>query len=1041
MGWFWADSPAPAAAASGMRNVPHALPKDSNATPPPSCPMHKPGADALKPVAKPPASSPESACPYTPDNVSQESKATSKYSKYNPLNYMFPDLSQERAKDQTIVLPTEREPSTIPKGTGDGNWEYPSPQQMYNALLRKGYTDTDATAVESMVSVHNFLNEGAWAEIVEWERRFGKGLFKGWENCRRGEEGSKAGAEIGANEDEVPQPKLVRFMGRPKEMTPKAAMIQAMGWAFPEKYGTEPPFDRHDWFVQREYNGQKKEVRYIIDYYSGGEEPTGEPIFYLDVRPALTPTQAVERMMRWSGDVWYRASGASDRAAEENTNTLVLTSADKHYVDIRILDPSHPPPNSTTDPQAILRLEWGFAGTAISTPAVFKDGDKSILIKPAHTQWVHEIDNKIRNPGPNDRDEGYMYPVEGTNEVLEKGAMVNPDTGKVEDYEELWEDLEVGMTEGEKNDYFMSWVLKTTDAGEVNGMVIRIGEWVQGVMRKGDDFSVVGWKWTIEEGWKRVLAIGEDFGLDSRVFEKDISVGDSIKVDSGVEWEFKSCHKHRNSPANSIGDMMAVQSPVVTPAKMSPSSSMGVTVIPSIIDPTCGTSPVQYRHSTMEVLWNSMQILSRNLYCIPQMMGSFTFSVAQMIPKSSGRDMYEMGIQCMLCIMECWAMLMVIPAFLTMPGAMFMMCCVAIWGAMVGMSWLLRGRERICESIMPVGDFGDEKWIFVNGSCTSYTQMMHHLTRLSIIFHRRMTGIHNRTLGLPLDLLLHFLSITMPIHRTLYSQLRETLLTPSIQKVVILSHSTGSKIVSDILDQLHADLPASLIAKLEIYTFGAAGGSFSNPLVNPLCMELGALAENENTNMKVSYERVIPHIEHYIPLTSSPLSTMSILHPVLNTLDSRFCGRMFILNGFHPVLFEQYLDMMFTWRKSVNSVDGSETRGFWDEMVRVDGETAEKREFTAGARGAAGMGKGERRWSGMMQMEKEGKRRPGSWSWSKMGMDGVGMVRREAKALERKRMREVGRLGGYEGGERLSVGWFEGKGMMGLEKRMASGGQ
>ncbi|KAK8911199.1 hypothetical protein QC760_000250 [Botrytis cinerea] len=100
-----------------------------------------------------------------------------------------------------------------------------------------------------------------------------------------------------------------------------------------------------------------------------------------------------------------------------------------------------------------------------------------------------------------------------------------------------------------------------------------------------------------------------------------------------------------SSPANSIGDMMAVQSPIVAPAKISPSSSMAVTVIPSIIDPTCGTSPAQYRHSTMEVFWNSMHILSRNLYCIPQMMGSFTFSVAQMIPKSSGRDMYEMGIQ------------------------------------------------------------------------------------------------------------------------------------------------------------------------------------------------------------------------------------------------------------------------------------------------------------------------------------------------------------------------------------------------------------
>ncbi|KAI9640827.1 hypothetical protein NHQ30_010668 [Ciborinia camelliae] len=503
----------------------------------------------------------------------------------------------------------------------------------------------------------------------------------------------------------------------------------------------------------------------------------------------------------------------------------------------------------------------------------------------------------------------------------------------------------------------------------------------------------------------------------------------------------------RNSSSmNSVGDMMAIQSPRALPAQKPSSSPAVVTVIPSIIDPTCGTSPAQYRYSTMEALRGSMKILSRNLYCIPQMMGSFTFNIAQTIPRSSGRDMYEMGIQCMLCIMECWAMLMVIPAFLTMPGAMFMMCCAAIWGAIMGMSWALRGNERICESIMPVGDFGDEKWIFINGACTSYTQMMHHLTRLSIIFHRRITGFHNRTLGLPLDLLLHFLSLTMPIHRTLYSQLRENLLTPGIRKVVILSHSTGSKILSDILDQLHADLPPTLMAKLEIYTFGAAGGSFSNPLVNSLCMELGALGEPDNANMKTSCERVIPHIEHYLPLTSSPLSTMSILHPVLHTLDSRFCGRLFILNGFHPVLFEQYLDIMFTWRQSdapaAAGVDGSEARGFWDEMVRVDGETAEKREFTAGAHGAAGMGSGERRLSGLMmqmQMEKEGKRRPGSWNWSSMGMDGVGMVRREAKALEGRRLRDVARLGGYEGGARLSVAWLEGKGGVGLGKPLPNG--
>ncbi|TAQ87804.1 hypothetical protein B7494_g3874 [Chlorociboria aeruginascens] len=311
MGWFWADSDI---SVVNARSTQYPVPYEGNPTPPPECPMHQGSATAMKPVAKPPTPLAETACPYTPTDISKnggESKH-SRYSKYNPLNYMFSDLSQDKAQDQSVNLPTEREPSTIPKGSGDGNWEYPSPQQMYNALLRKGYTDTDATAVESMVSVHNFLNEGAWREIVEWERRFSRGLSKGWEISKQGEERALA-MQLDPAEDSVVQPKLIRFMGRPKDMTPKAVMIQVLGWINPRAFGTESPFDRHDWFVQREYNGVKKEIRYVIDYYSGPDDPNGEPVFYLDVRPAITPTAAVERMMRWGGDVWYRASGASAR--------------------------------------------------------------------------------------------------------------------------------------------------------------------------------------------------------------------------------------------------------------------------------------------------------------------------------------------------------------------------------------------------------------------------------------------------------------------------------------------------------------------------------------------------------------------------------------------------------------------------------------------------------------------------------------------------------------------------------------------------------
>lgn len=196
-------------------------PKPAADAPPAACPV---------PHGNPPAAAAPSSCP-VPHNPPAE-KPKSLMSQLNPLNYMFPDLTQDRAPNQTHHLPTSREESSIPRSDGDAKWEYPSPQQMYNALLRKGYHDTDVTAVEDMVAVHNFLNEGAWAEVVGWEKRFAGGLMKGWGACKRGEEN----AEEDISAADIPEPTLIRFQGRPKEMTPKAAMMQMLGKVYPSKF-------------------------------------------------------------------------------------------------------------------------------------------------------------------------------------------------------------------------------------------------------------------------------------------------------------------------------------------------------------------------------------------------------------------------------------------------------------------------------------------------------------------------------------------------------------------------------------------------------------------------------------------------------------------------------------------------------------------------------------------------------------------------------------------------------------------------------------
>ncbi|KAK5995222.1 Holocytochrome-c synthase [Cladobotryum mycophilum] len=342
MGWFWADSPP--ATASIPRGHP---PVGANGEPPRGCPMHNKTIDALTPNgAKRPetsstsgcpvphgspsssSSSPPSGCPVPHDARGQEQKSF--LSQINPLNFMFYDLDQKAAPNQAVSLPTSREESTIPKGDGSGTtWEYPSPQQMYNAMLRKGYTDTDITAVEPMVAVHNFLNEGAWQEIVGWEERFGRGLVKGWKVCRRGEAHTIEELDRQWDGTRV-QPTLVRFQGRPKDLTPKATILQILGWISPSNFATPLPFDRHDWYVSRDINGEKKEIRYVIDYYSGASDDDSEDgVFFLDVRPAATPQGAAERIIRWSTDVWWKAIGGDQR--EQNPQPFFRHNAAKPW--------------------------------------------------------------------------------------------------------------------------------------------------------------------------------------------------------------------------------------------------------------------------------------------------------------------------------------------------------------------------------------------------------------------------------------------------------------------------------------------------------------------------------------------------------------------------------------------------------------------------------------------------------------------------------------------------------------------------------------
>lgn len=177
--------------------------------------------------------------------------------------------AQTPQADQRILLDTTRQVSSIPRGTGgsptpapahqhgpSNNWVYPSEQQMYNAMRKKGWSNIPEDSIPTVLQIHNNINERTWRQIQSWE---------GTDSLN-----------------------LTRFQGRPRDMTPKAFLFSYILQMY------DPPFDRHDWYVEQTLNSGGYQQRYVIDYYYlPPEHPDMPPIPYVDARPALDHPRAV----------------------------------------------------------------------------------------------------------------------------------------------------------------------------------------------------------------------------------------------------------------------------------------------------------------------------------------------------------------------------------------------------------------------------------------------------------------------------------------------------------------------------------------------------------------------------------------------------------------------------------------------------------------------------------------------------------------------------------------------------------------------------
>jgi cytochrome c heme-lyase len=88
---------------------------------------------------------------------------------------------------------------------------------------------------------------------------------------------------------------------------------------------SEPPFDRHDWIVTRptpapsaspeQAPAEKTTTRYVIDYYSGPDDEEGNPVFVLDVRPALDDFASLAQRVKMGWEDWRTGEGENQQPA------------------------------------------------------------------------------------------------------------------------------------------------------------------------------------------------------------------------------------------------------------------------------------------------------------------------------------------------------------------------------------------------------------------------------------------------------------------------------------------------------------------------------------------------------------------------------------------------------------------------------------------------------------------------------------------------------------------------------------------------------
>jgi hypothetical protein len=139
-----------------------------------------------------------------------------------------------------------------------------------------------------------------------------------------------------------------------------------------------------------------------------------------------------------------------------------------------------------------------------------------------------------------------MYPISEAR-VLEVGHAFHADFGAEKTHEEMWRDVPVQSTSA-GGGKICSVLRVQDDAARVRGVVVRLGQYCQGLLVQGGNVTVERWEWAAgstgdseADGWNRTVRVGDGFLPCGVLFRTEVlAVGGVVKFQD-FEWRVEEC--------------------------------------------------------------------------------------------------------------------------------------------------------------------------------------------------------------------------------------------------------------------------------------------------------------------------------------------------------------------------------------------------------------------------------------------------------------------------------------------------------------------